>query len=384
MNIKKTILILIIVTFTLTGCSNSSGSTSDITDSEVENETEEVEEIGTRSNPYHIGDTITLENIKPYLSIYDDGKFKDVFFDLTLTVDDSYTVEEGISIRESKYDVYTTIPAAKITFKLTGNYDDVMYANEIFQVSVVDGNMQTDTFIELEDDDQKSYTSIYTETEYTYNILRSYDKESSTVTVAKYYVLNYRDSEGTNRYVYISSADEETVNFSEEESSTDEEASSENTKYSAAIIAEKRGYYTIAKNLFEEILDYSDSQEHYDNISSVLLEYNGTYYGESTQYTGVNVYLYIDNGIVTAQFEGSEKSPDEYELYLYGETDKGEAIMAFSPSRTSLFSLNTDLTYGDGFAIQKLEDGSYLIIATDGSNSYSWNGIYERISDFVD
>ena len=59
-------------------------------------------------------------------------------------------------------------------------------------------------------------------------------------------------------------------------------------------------------------------------------------------------------------------------------------ILAFAPEETDLFSLNLETEYGDGFAMQKLEDGIYLVVATEGSDSYSWNGFYEKISDTVE
>ena len=59
-------------------------------------------------------------------------------------------------------------------------------------------------------------------------------------------------------------------------------------------------------------------------------------------------------------------------------------ILAFAPSRSNLFSIDTNTSYGDGFAIQKLDDGSYLVAAAQGSTSYSWNGFYYKISDTVE
>ena len=337
---------------------------------------EEQVSVGSRNNPYHIGDTIELSNITPYLV----GSYEDVSFNLVFTVNNSYSIDEGISIRESRYDTFTTIPAANVTFKLTGNYDDMMLYSNIFEIVVVDEKMQTSSFISIEDDNQTSQHNIYTEAEYTVNILQPFNMETYTSTEAKYYVLKYRDNNKEEKSIYIAA---DNMNNEKEEQS-DNISERENTSYENAIKAEEKGYYTIAMNLFYKTLDYKDSQEHYNNLKNILEEYNGTYYGESTQYENVKVYLYIDNGNVTAQFDGQAKSPDEYELYLYGETEDNIMILAFAPSRSNLFSIDTNTSYGDGFAIQKLDDGSYLVAATQGSTSYSWNGFYYQISDTVE
>lgn len=194
--------------------------------------------------------------------------------------------------------------------------------------------------------------------------------------------ITYYDENLDEQYVYIELDNKNEQEIYEEQTENISEA--RNTSYENAIIAEEKGYYTIAMNLFSKTLDYQDSQEHFDKLKDILSEYNGTYYGESTQYKNVKVYLYIENGNVTAQFEGRDKSPDKYELYLYGETENNTEILAFAPSRTDLFSINIDTSYGDGFAIQKLDDGSYLVAATQGSTSYSWNGFYEKISDTIE
>jgi len=55
---------------------------------------EEQVSVGSRNNPYHIGDTIELSNITPYLV----GSYEDVSFNLVFTVNNSYSIDEGISI----------------------------------------------------------------------------------------------------------------------------------------------------------------------------------------------------------------------------------------------------------------------------------------------
>ena len=344
-------------------------------------ETEQSGDKGTRSNPYQIGETIVVNDFKAYFN--NGEKYTDILFNLELTVNKAYTVAEGVAIRKSRYTGFTTIPAASITFTLMGNYDNEMDYCDIFRVGVLDQNMQTDVFTTIEDDNQKRQDTIYTDTTYTVNILHSFDTKTQTGTEAKYFVLYYTGTDDSTKYIYISAEGQETEPA--DNVAVEPELSAEEKKYQAAVAAEEKGYYTIARNLFGRVLEYKDAQKHYDELNGILQEYTGTYYGESTEYKNVKVYLYVEDGYVTAQFEGQEKSPSKYELYLYGD-DNGTPIVAFAPSRTDLFSLNTNTSYDDAvesYALHQLEDGSYLVGATTDSTSYTWNGFYEKISDSV-
>lgn len=221
---------------------------------------------------------------------------------------------------------------------------------------------------------------MYIDEEYTYNITRQYEQGQNNADI-EYIIIEYRDKNNELHRIYIS-LDSQLEN-SEQENENDN-SSAENQKYNTALSAEEKGYYTIALNLFNDISSYSDSKEHYDKMKDILKEYDGTYYGESSQYKNVNVYLYIKDGKVRAKFEGMEMSASKYELYSYGMDENGNEILAFADARTTLYSLNNDTTYGDGFAINKLEDGSYLVAATKDSTTYAWNGFYNKISDTVD
>ena len=338
---------------------------------------------GTRDKPYQIGDTIIINGFKAY---FDSGQYADVSFDLELVINKAYSYEEGVAIRESKYDTFTAIPAANVTFTVTGNYENEMYYPDIFKIGVVDQKMQTNTFDTLDDENQKSMQYIYTNVEYTANILCPYENGSKSVTEAKYFVIHYRNADNAEEYIYISAKEQKSeTNTASEEHQDVENVPEEEVDYRTARIAEEKGYYTVARKIFENILHYKDAQAHYDKMNSILQTYNGIYYGESTQYKNVRVYLYIEDGYVTAQFEGKEKSLSEYELYLYGD-DSGTPILAFGNGITDLFLLNPDISYDSAierFAITHLDDGGYLILAAEGSTSYTWNGIYEKISDSV-
>ena len=344
-------------------------------------ETTSENEIGTRSNPYQIGDTIELD-IKPFFADIDE-KYKDVSLHLTLTINQSYTVEEGLAMM-SDNSWFNAIPAANVTFKLTGNYEDAMYSGDIFNLSVVDENMQTEYYT-LETDTQDALFDIYTDAEYTANLFHSYDLDTKTGTEAKYYVLQYVDMDNKEQCIYISA----TSMSSEQENEQNVEESEENLspeekKYQAALLAEEEGYYTLAKDIFSDILDFQDSQEHYTAIASILSEYNGTYCGESPN--GVPMYLYIEDGKIKKQI-GKEYISEGYDdLWRYGTTENGSPLLAFSLSANRDFFIDSHwVSYhdADSWTIQKMDDGSYLVLATEGNISDLWDAFYEKISDSV-
>lgn len=344
----------------------------------------ESDDKGTRSNPYKIGEKIEIADIS---TVYDMEEYEDIEFGLSFCVDQSYSPDEGIRLKETRYDTFTAVPAAKITFKLTGNYDDELTWTNIFSVFVITDEMETHKFSSFEGiDDFSNIRTIYTGEEYTYHVLTAHDTKTNITPVSKYLVLEYRNTNKETHSLYFSL--EESVNHGESAiENVEAEAavdSDENKEYSSAIAAMEKGYYKIAENLFEKAGNYEDAESKYSEMKELLSLYDGTYYGYSTQYDNVKVYVYIKDGNVACQFEGRDISPDRYELFLYGSTQDGTDLMAFAPSRTDLFNLSNDTEYGDGFAIQSDSSGGYIIAATEGSTSYSWNGLFEKISDDVD
>lgn len=375
-------LIITMMMICLVACGGSENSNKANDDSNTTSF--ESDDKGTRSNPYEMGEKIEITGIS---TVYDIEEYKDIEFGLSFCVDQSYSPDEGIKLKETRYDTFTAVPAAKITFELTGNHDDELTWANIFSVFVITDEMETHKFSSFEDiDDFSNIGTIYTGAEYTYYVLTAHDTKTNTTPVSKYLVLEYRD---TNKETH-------TLYFSLEESSNQEESvienveeeivvdSDENKEYSSAIAAVEKGYYKIAENLFKKAGNYGDAEAKYSEMKELLSQYDGTYYGDSTQYDNVKVYVYIKDGNVACQFEGMDMSPDRYELFLYGSTQDGTDLMAFAPSRTDLFNLNNDTAYGDGFGIQSDGSGGYIIAATDGSTHYSWNGLFEKISDEVD
>ena len=374
------LMVLLAAFMMLGGCGNTdSRDSSDTSKEETSNQDK-----GTRTNPYQIGDTITLKDMN---TIYSMDKYKDAIFELVFTVDEAYSPQEGVAFMNEKYDTFTAVPAAKISFELNGNYDDKITWSDIFYVSIITEDMEPVRFINFTDtDDLSGHSDGYTATEYTYYVDTEHDTSTGETPTSKYLLVEYKDKDNNNHSVYVSlESDKSEAKESDNlEEVTEEKSEADSTPYGAAVCAEDIGYLKIAENLYEEAGDEFDARDKYTEIKNELAQYDGTYYGDSTQYEGVKVYIYIQDGLVKAQFETRDISPDEYELYIYGENSDGSNLMAFSPKRTDLYKINTDTRYGDGFAIESDGNGGYIIAATEGSTGYAWNGLYEKISDSVE
>lgn len=331
---------------------------------------------GTIDNPYKIGDTVKIDGI---YNIYNPAK-KDISYSINFKINKKYSTSEGEGIRDKEYDKYTYIPVASVTFEIKGDDDSVQYG-DLIKLKTLDENLETN-ISSIENENQKQIAEVYIGKEYNYNITRQYEQGKNNANI-EYIIIEYRNKNNELQKIYIK-LEEQLETSENNQEKKDSNNSVEAKKYNSGLSAEEKGYYTIALNIFSEIPSYSNSNEHYENMKNILKEYDGTYYGESAQYENVNVYLYIKDGKVRAKFKDVEMSSSKYELYSYGKNENGKEILAFADSRTSLFSLNNDTTYGDRFDIQKLEDGSYLVAATEGSTSYAWNGFYNKISDTVD
>jgi hypothetical protein len=367
----KRLLIIVMMLMLLTACQTTENG----------NVKSETNNKGTRENPYEISDTIDLDEITP---IYPYGKLDGCTFQLKFTVDQAYSPQEGISIKKQKYDSFTAVPAAAVRFELDGDYSDEINWCEVFKVSILSEEMETYSYSSFEDcDDLSEKSKIYTGFEYSYYALTNHDTSSNETPVSKYLVLEYADSNAETHSLYILLAtNEDNVQEKEVSDATENEQGNEN--YEAAVIAEEKGYYKIAEKLYQKVGTYEDAENKYYEMKELLSQYDGTYYGDSTQYNNVKVYVYIKDGNVACQFEGQDITPDRYELYVYGDTQDGADLLAFAPARTDLFSVNNETQYGDGFAISSDGAGGYIIAATEGSTSFSWNGLFEKISDDVE
>lgn len=364
------------------GCGNTNSSDASETSKTAEASNQD---IGSRSNPYQIGDTITLTDMS---TVYSMDKYKDATFELEFTVDEAYSPQEGIAFKAAKYSTFTAVPAAKMTFELNGNYDDKITWSDIFNVSIITEDMESVRFISFTDtDDLSLHYDGYTASEYTYFVETKHDASTGETPVSKYLLVEYRDTENNNQSIYVSLESDESE-AAETDTTQDvvveEKSEDDSTPYGAAVCAEDIGYLKIAENLYEKAGDVFDAKDKYAEIKEQLAQYDGTYCGDSTQYNGVKVYIYIQDGLVKAQFESQEISQSVYELYIYGTNSDGSDLMAFAPEKTNLYEINTETRYGDGFALGSDGSGGYIIAATEGSTGYSWNGLYEKISDSVE
>ena len=155
---------------------------------------------GSRNDPYKIGDVIELKDISP---VYPYGSLSGQKFDLKFKVNKIYSEAEGLKIRKSKYDTYTTLPIANVTFTLTGNYLDKIYYNEAFSVQSINEDMEGPAGFDFQNDNQENISYIYTGKEYTLNILGKYDMSNRKADKIKYIVLNYADKDGNQNSLYI-------------------------------------------------------------------------------------------------------------------------------------------------------------------------------------
>ena len=328
---------------------------------------------GTRDNPYFIGDKIKISDL---LDRFDQDT-ENLTFDLEIKVNKKISTYDGNEALNSQgYDTYTYIPIAEITFKLNGKYDNSIISDNVFKISTVNDNLENgaSSFV---NDKMESKTEIYTGKEYTYYATRQYDQDGSNPEII-YLLIEYLTKDYKTKSVYIK--------LDDNNSKVKNNAATEEEKiYNSANIAKNKGYYTIAKNLYNEVINYKDAKENYEKMINTLKDYNGTYYGESTDRKGVFYNIFIQDGEVRVQLKDSSTNISKYELYSYGKDKNTEnPILAFSEAKTSLFKVVNDTKYGDGYAIQKLSDGSYLVAATAGSEYTTFNGFYNKINSTVE
>ncbi len=386
-----------IMMFSLSACGAT--KTEEESVEEVTITDDSTDEKGGINNPYALGDSfeVTAYNVVPYSAYTPEGRKSEKPI--------RFEISNIQVIEQQKYSSYEDGKTVE-----HDNYYLVAFDLEVLESSVTETTNISLDYLQLHNlnsngqEGNDSLSSWYARIPdgYIYYDFQSlmplvgakwnfaeviYTKDDGDLT---YIVFNYCDEDGEYHDIFVSTEGIWSNTTSSEEKGAEQEKSignempPEEKKYQTAVAAEEKGYYTIAKNIFGDILEYQDAQEHYNTLDNFLKEYDGVYYGESTQFQNVNVYLYIKDGIVTVQFEGRDKIPDVYELYLYGEDKENDnaPILAFAPSLTELFTLDPSIIYGEGYAyvIQKLNDGTYIVGATEGSNYHTFNGFYEKQS----
>lgn len=154
---------------------------------------------GSRSNPYSVGDTIKIKDMHSTWGID-----KNISFDLVFTVTKSYSVNEGLAAAKKMYSSFSAVPAAKVVFKLNGNYDDsIGIGKSLFSFGVVTENMQEKNYFLEREEDFSSLTSFFTGTEYNAIIPTEYNKAKEEVEKAKYVIFTYYDKNEKEHKIYV-------------------------------------------------------------------------------------------------------------------------------------------------------------------------------------
>lgn len=162
---------------------------------------------GTRNNPYTIGDTINISGM--YHHLFD--SYKNIEFGLSLTLNKVYRTNEGLKIEKAQYDTFSEIPVAKITFKITGNYQDRFPTDTVFKIVTVNEEMKSSSY-PLYSMNLESLDNIYTNTEYTVYVDGQYDIKANIASKIKYLVIEYYDKSNNKQSIYISLNSNETEN----------------------------------------------------------------------------------------------------------------------------------------------------------------------------
>lgn len=338
---------------------------------------------GSRENPYQVGETIKIENA--YIPDYYIEDTANIPFTIDLVFTELIDKEQGVSMMESKYGLFTFIPAAKLSFSVEGDYSDAIDFISFLDIRSVTDEMEiTSAWFNDEKDD--SLNQFYTGTTYERYLAVPHDSKSNEDVDYKYFTMEYyTDAKGENREtIYVSLENTPMAEDSENVNAQDNSGeSAEEMKYKSALSAEKNLQYTYAKRLYAELKGYKDSQDRMENMISILSKYNGTYYGKSLKFENVNVYMYVQDGTVRFKYdsEGEELSPSVYEIYG-AELDEGlheDTVIVGSERMSDSYSPTTNYIWAPQ------EDGTVSFVAwTGNSTSNTWNGEYEKISDSVD
>lgn len=163
-----------------------------------------------------------------------------------------------------------------------------------------------------------------------------------------------------------------------------EEVSEEEKTYQLALLAEEKGHCVGARLLFEKIIEYKDSKEHYNSLNTLITKYNGTYHGQLYN-SSLKAYVHIWDGQVILQFENDNMLMDGYELFVYGQQENGNPILAIGHKQSHWWERGSEGSYEgkNSWAILEQKDGSYMIMACEGNTKDTWNGAYKKTSNSV-
>ncbi|MBR2489958.1 MAG: hypothetical protein IKB65_00545 [Ruminiclostridium sp.] len=321
-----------------------------------------------------MGETIVIDEMYPV----SDHPASEIPFRMELTITEVYSPEESEANRHKKQ-----FPVARFAVSVTGDYEGQLELDQFFYRPLLtagmekvwplffpaDGTMREVKALEIGEEYELVLT-VYQEDEET-------DMKSYPYLMISYY---YPDSSTINDiYIDLTSGRSSKT----EEEAPDLTAAEQAQYYEAAVEAEDRGYYAVAKNLYEDIPGYQDANVRLQSVLDVLSPYNGTYYGESHQHEGVSVWVYVEDGTVWTTYDVENTPVLEYELFQYETQADGTPVMAFATGLTRFFLDNQNASYTHGFTMTQNGD-MWSVMATEGGSDRSWNSTLEKVSDTVD
>ena len=369
---KRRLLLLLALCLTLCSCEN--GPNTETTEQDPTAEMQVENPKGSPDNPYRVGETIVIDEMYPSA----EHPANQIPFRMELTVTEAYSPEESASARIKKQ-----VPAARLTLTFTGNYDEPMELDKFFYRPLLTPDMEkTWPLLFSVEDPAKELTALEMETEYDLLLTTYLEDNDAPVTQYPYLMISYYFPDcNTINDIYI---DLTTGYQKQPTTETSSLSPAEQAQYyQAAVAAEKKSYYTVAKNLYESIPGYKDANLRLQSVLDILSPYNGTYYGQSHVHEGTYVWMYVQDGIVRITYDVENTPVLEYEIYQHGIDPDGTPWMAFAPSLTRFFLDNQNASYTHGFTMDRNED-LWTIAVTDGGHDQSWNSTLEKVSDGVD
>ena len=187
LNLKRIFCLMLAISIlgSFTACGNSNSSNIG-NSNQSSNEAESAK--GTRTDPYTMEDAVIINDIINPIK-------EDAPFTLTVQVDEVYSVEDGIALMadagygENDYDC---IPAAKVTFSVSGDFQESFMPDMVFDFAILDNRMTPSLWQPTADLRDVSYLgNIYTGVEYTVYLYNDYDKDAKMGNNPDYIILSY-------------------------------------------------------------------------------------------------------------------------------------------------------------------------------------------------
>jgi len=329
---------------------------------------------GSLENPYRVGETILIEEMYPA----EEHAAHQVPFRLELTVTEAYSPEESEAARDNKL-----LPVAALRFSFSGQHEEPLPLDQFFYRPLLTADLAKDWPLLVSTDGRRQEVTAVKPGEVYDLVVTAYQADLNAPQKQYPYLMlsyYYPDSSTINDiYIDLTSG---YLTPSEEEVS-DLPVEKQDQYYQAAVAAEAKGYYTVAKNLYEAIPGYQDANARLQSVLAVLAPYNGTYYGASHQHEGVSVWMYVEDGTVRTTYDVENTPVLEYELFQRGTQADGSPAMAFAPSLTRFFLDNQNASYTHGFTMTQSGE-SWTVAVTEGGHDRSWNSTLEKVSDTVD